>query len=291
VSYAIDIIYLRTVTPGYLPTLKVPLVAGRGFSERDTADTEPVGIVSEGVNAALGGDLIGQRVAFGLGDSDWLRVIGVVGNIRYDGVDVTNSRGALYMPVAQVHETGAASSFFLPRDLAIRTTGNPMTLASALQREIWAINPNQPVADIRTLDALVDGQIADRKVQTGLLSIFSGLALFMAALGVYGLLSFTVAARTRELGVRVALGARGRELVALVSRGSLRWVAAGLMVGIALALATSRAMASLIYGVQPTDWRSLLASTIVLGLVGIGAALLPVWRATRIDPVVIMRAE
>jgi len=93
-----------------------------------------------------------------------------------------------------------------------------MTLASALQKEIWAINPNQPVADIRTLDALVDGQIADRKVQTGLLSIFSGLALFMAALGVYGLLSFTVAARTRELGVRVALGARGRELVALVSR-------------------------------------------------------------------------
>jgi predicted permease len=283
--------YLRAVTPGYFPTLKVPVVAGRGFSERDTADTELVAIVSEGLNAALGGDLIGQRVAFGLGQSDWLRIIGVVGDIRYDGVDVTNSRGALYVPVAQGRESGPVSSFFMPRDLAIRTTGNPMTLASALQKEIWAINPNQPVADIRTLDPLVDGQIADRKVQTGLLSTFSGLALFMAALGVYGLLSFTLAARTRELGVRVALGARGRELVALVSRGSLRWVAAGLVVGIALALTASRAMGSLIYGVEPIDWRSLIASTIVLGLVAIGAALLPVWRATRIDPVVILRAE
>jgi ABC-type antimicrobial peptide transport system permease subunit len=153
------------------------------------------------------------------------------------------------------------------------------------------MNANQPVADIRTLEALVDGQIADRKVQTGLLSTFAGLALFMAALGVYGLLSFIVAARTRELGVRAALGARGAELVALVSRGSLRWVTAGLVVGVALALATSRAMGSFIYGVEPMDWRSLVASTTVLGLVGIAAALLPVWRATHIDPVIILRAE
>jgi predicted permease len=285
-------VYLRAITPGYLRTLRVPLRAGREFSERDTANTEPVALVSEGVNAALGGHLPGQRVAFGLGGSNWLRVIGVVGDIRYDGVDVANSRGALYVPAAQFQQVGGAfSSFFAPRDLAIRTTGNPTTLATALQQTIWAMNPNQPVADIRTLDALVDGQIADRKVQTGLLSTFAGLALFMAALGVYGLLSFTVAARTRELGVRVALGARGAELVALVSRGSLRWVAAGLVVGVALALATSRAMGSLIYGVEPMDWRSLVASTAVLGLVGVAAALLPVWRATRIDPVIILRAE
>jgi predicted permease len=285
-------VYLRAITPGYLRTLRVPLRAGRAFSERDTANTEPVAIVSEGVSAALGGDLLGQRVAFGLGGSGWLKVIGVVGDIRYDGVDVADSRGALYVPAAQLQQAGGGLPFFFaPRDLAIRTTGNPMTLATTLQQAIWAIDPNQPVADIRTLEALVDGQIADRKVQTGLLSTFAGLALFMAALGVYGLLSFTVAARTRELGVRAALGARGGELVALVSRGSFRWVAAGLVVGTALALATSRAMGSLIYGVEPMDWRSLVVSTAVLGLVGIGAALLPVWRATRIDPVVILRAE
>jgi ABC-type antimicrobial peptide transport system permease subunit len=247
-----------------------------------------VAIVSERVNAALGGDLIGQRVAFGLGGSDWLTVIGVVGDIRYDGVDIADSRGALYVPAAQL---GGAFSFFMPRDLAIRTTGNPITLASALQQQIWAINPNQAVADIRTLDVLVDGQIADRKVQTGLFSTFAGLALFMAALGVYGLLSFTVVARTRELGVRAALGARRGDLVALVSKGSLGWVATGLVVGIALVFATSRAMGSVIYGVEPLDWMSLVASTIVLGLAGTVAALLPVWRATRIDPVVILRAE
>jgi predicted permease len=285
-------VYLRAITPGYLRTLRVPLQAGRAFSERDTANTEPVAIVSEGVSAALGGDLLGQRVAFGLGGTGWLKVIGVVGDIRYDGVDVADSRGALYVPAAQLQPArGGLPSFFAPRDLAIRTTGSPMTLATTLQQAIWAINPNQPVADIRTLDALVDGQIADRRVQTSLLSTFAGLALFMAALGVYGLLSFTVAARTRELGIRSALGARGGELAAIVSRGSLRSVAAGLAVGIGLALAASRAMGSLIYGVEPMDWTSLVASTAVLGLVGIGAALLPVWRATRIDPVEILRAE
>lgn len=284
-------VYLRAITPSYLRTLRVPLRAGRELSELDTANTEPVALVSEAVNAALGGQLLGQRVAFGLGGSNWLRVIGVVGDIRYDGVDIAHSRGALYVPAAQLQQVGGFSFFFAPRDLAIRTTGNPMTLATVLQQTIWAMNANQPVADIRTLEALVDGQIADRKVQTGLLSTFAGLALFMAALGVYGLLSFIVAARTRELGVRAALGARGAELVALVSRGSLRWVTAGLVVGVALALATSRAMGSFIYGVEPMDWRSLVASTTVLGLVGIAAALLPVWRATHIDPVIILRAE
>jgi predicted permease len=286
--------YLRAITPGYLRTLRVPLQGGREFSERDTANTEPVAIVSEGVNAALGGQLLGRRIAFGLGDSGWLRVIGVVGDVRYDGVDVADSRGALYVPAAQLDRVGVGggfSFFFIPKDLAIRTTGNPLALATSLQHTVWAINANQAVADIRTLDALVDGQIVDRRVQTGLLSTFAGLALFMAALGVYGLLSFTVAARTRELGVRAALGARGAELVALVSGGSLRGVATGLVAGVVLALATSRAMGSLIYGVESLDWRSLVGSTAVLGLVGVGAALLPVWRASRTDPVIILRAE
>ena len=285
-------VYLRAITPGYLRTLAVPQRAGRAFSERDTANAEPVAIVSEGVNAALGGHLLGQRVAFGLGNSGWLTVIGIVGDIRYDGVDVADSRGALYVPAAQLQQAGGGLPFFFaPRDLAIRTTGNPMSLATTLQQAIWALNPNQPVADIRTLEALVDGQIADRRVQTSLLTAFAGLALFMAALGVYGLLSFTVAARAREFGVRSALGAGGGELVALVSKGSLRSVAVGLLAGIGLAVAASRAMGSLIYGVQPMDWTSLAASTAALGLVGIGAALLPVWRATRIDPVVVLRAE
>jgi predicted permease len=283
-------VYLRAVTPGYLPTMKVPVVAGRGFSADDTAATERVALVEERVDAALGGSLIGRRVDWGR-TNDWLRVIGIVGNIRHEGVEAADSRGALYVPAAQVQESGAVSAFFLPRDLAVRTTGDPMTLAEAVQREIWAINPNQPVADIRTLDALVDGQIADERVQTGLLTAFSGLALFMAALGIYGLLSFTVAARMREIGVRMALGARRAELVALVSRGSLRWVAAGLVIGAGLALAASRAMSSVIYGVEPWDWRSLVASTVVFGLVGTLAALLPVWRATRIDPVITLRAE
>jgi predicted permease len=283
-------VYLRAITPGYLRALQVPLVAGRGFSGWDTAATERVAIVGEQVNAALGGDLIGRRIAFGLGGSDWLTVVGVVGDIRYDGVDKANSRGALYVPAAQLREE-SGESFFVPRDLAVRTSGDPMTLAAALQQEVWAINANQPVADIRALDAVVDGQIADRRVHAGLFSIFAALALFMAALGVYGLLAFTVAARTRELGVRAALGARGGDLAGIVAKGSVRWVVAGLVVGVALAIGASRVMSSVIYGVAPLDWTSLIVSTVLLGMTGTGAAFLPVWRATRIDPVTILRSE
>jgi len=284
-------VYLRAITPGYLPTLQVPVREGRNFSDQDMADSELVAIVSAGVAAALGGDLIGQRVAFGLGGSEWLRVVGVAGSVRFDGVDVADSRGALYVPAAQLAEAGPGLGFFLPRDVAVRTTGDPMTLAGALRQAVWQIDPNQSVADVRTLDELVDGQIAGRKVQAGLITAFGALGLFMTALGVYGLLSFTVVVRTREIGVRAALGASAGDLVRLVSRSSLLRLGIGLAAGLVLAFAAGRAMRSMIYGVEPLDWLSLSAAIAILGVAGCAAALLPVRRATRIDPAVVLRAE
>jgi predicted permease len=284
-------VYLRAITPGYLPTLQVPVREGRNFSDRDTAATELAAIVSAEVNAALGGDLVGQRVAFGLGGGEWIRVVGVAGDVRFDGVDVADSRGALYVPAAQLPQIGPGLGFFMPRDVAVRTTNDPVTLAAALREAVWEINANQSVADLRTLDELVDGQIAGRKVQAALISTFAGLGLFMASLGVYGLLSFTVAVRARELGVRSALGASASDLVKLVSKSSLLRLGAGLAVGLVLALAAGRAMRSMIYGVEPLDWLSLAASITILGAAGCAAALLPVRRATRIDPVVVLRAE
>jgi ABC-type antimicrobial peptide transport system permease subunit len=161
----------------------------------------------------------------------------------------------------------------------------------AVQREIWAVNPNQTIANEQTLESVVERQIADRKVQTGLFTTFGGLALFMAALSVYGLLSFLVASRTRELGVRAAIGAQRRDLVALIAGDSAVWIGCGLAGGLALAVIVSRSMSSLIYGVEPLDWVSLAASVCLLGTVGAIAALRPVWRATRLDPVTVARAE
>jgi predicted permease len=278
-----NIAIIRYVTPDYLNTLGVPLLSGRGFSDRD-AGTPAVALVSERVRALFDGDPVGKRIAFG---PTSMMVVGVVGDIKGEGLDVPNTRGTVYVPAAQLEQIG----FFTPRALAIRTTSNPMALVEAVRREIWEINPNQTIDSVRTLESVVEGQISDRKVQTGLFTAFAGVALFMAALGVYGLLSFVVTSRTRELGVRAAMGAQRRDLVSLIARDSAVWVACGLVAGLALAVIVSRSMSSLIYGVEPLDWMSLTTSTCLLGTVAVIAALFPVWRATRVNPMTVLRAE
>jgi putative ABC transport system permease protein len=279
-----NIAIIRYVTPDFLSTLGVPLVNGRGFSDRDTTGTPPVALVSERVRALFVGDPVGQRFSFG---PVAITVVGVVGDIKGEGLEVPNTRGTIYMPAAQLGLIG----FFSPRALAIRTTSNPEALASAVRREIWAVNPNLAISDVRTLETIVEGQISGRKVQTGLFTAFAGLALFMAALGVYGLLSFVVTSRTRELGVRTAMGAQRGDLVSLIARDCAIWVTCGLVGGLALAAIVSRSMTSVIYGVEPLDWVSLTTSWSVLAIVAGLAALLPVWRATRVDPMTVLRAE
>jgi predicted lysophospholipase L1 biosynthesis ABC-type transport system permease subunit len=233
------------------------------------------------------GDPVGKRIAFGEFGPASMTVVGVVGDIKGEGLEEPNTRGTVYVPAAQLGVIG----FFSPRALAIRTTSDPPALVAAVQREIWAVNPNQTIANVRTLESIVDAQISGRKVQTGLFTAFAGLALFMAALGVYGLLSFVVTSRTREFGVRTAMGARRRDLVSLIAGDSIVWVVCGLVAGLALAAIVSRSMSGLIYGVEPLDWISLTISMFVLGSVAGIAALLPIWRATRVDPVTVLRAE
>jgi hypothetical protein len=228
---------LRYVTPDYLHTLDVPLLSGRGFSDRDTG-TPAVALVSQRVAALFDGDPVGKRIAFAFGQRS--TVVGVVGDIKGEGLDVPNTLGTIYMPAAQLEQIG----FFSPRALAVRTTSDPAALVAAVQREIWAVNPSQTIADVRTLESIVEGQISDRKVQTGLFTAFAGLALFMAALGVYGLLSFVVTSRMRELGVRTAMGAQRRDLVSLIARDSAVWVICGLVAGLALSVIVSRSMSS-----------------------------------------------
>ncbi|HEX5110921.1 MAG TPA: ABC transporter permease [Vicinamibacterales bacterium] len=275
----------RYVTPDYLRTLGVPVVGGRGFSDRDTG-MPAVALVSERVAALFDGDPVGQRITFGFGPSS-MTVVGIVGDIKGEGLDVPNTRGTVYLPAAQLEQIGV----FSPRALAVRTTSDPTALAAAVQREIWSINPSQAISSVQPLETVVEGQVSDRKVQTWLLTAFAGLALFMAALGVYGLLSFVVTSRMRELGVRTAMGAQRRDLVSLVGRESALWVSCGFVGGLALAMIVGRSMRTLIYGVEPLDWVSLATSWAVLATAAGLAALLPVWRATRVDPMTVLRAE
>jgi putative ABC transport system permease protein len=281
-----NVAFIRYTTPDYLRTLGVPLIRGRGFSDRDTG-TPAVALVSERVAAFFDGDPVGQRIGFGPFGPSSMTVVGIVGDIKGEGLDVPNTRGTVYVPAAQLDQIG----FFSPRALAIRTTSNPTSLAAAMQREIWAVNPNQTIDNVRTLESVVDAQILERRVQTGLFTVFAGLALFMAALGVYGLLSFVVTSRTRELSVRTAMGAQRRDLISLIARDSAVWVACGLAGGLALAAIISRTMSTMIYGVEPLDLVSLTTATCMLGTAASIAAFVPVWRATRVDPMTVLRAE
>ena len=282
-----NVAIIRYVTPDFLKTLGVPLVNGRGFSDRDTISMPAVALVSERTRTLFDGDPVGQRVAFGSFGSSSMAVVGVVGDVRGEGLEAPNTRGTIYLPAAQLGDIG----FFSPRALAIRTTSDPSALAAVVQREIWSMNPNQTISSVRTLESVVGDQIAGRRLQTGLFTAFGALALFMAALGVYGLLSFVVTSRTRELGVRAAMGAQRGDLVALIARDSAVWVTCGLVGGLALALMVSRSMRSLLYGVEPLDWVSLASSWSVLAVAAGLAALIPVWRATRVDPLTVLRAE
>ena len=159
-----NVAIFRYVTPDYLNTLGVPLLSGRGFSDRDTG-TPAVALVSERVTALFDGDPVGQRISFGQFGPASMTVVGVVGDIKGEGLDVPNTRGTVYVPAAQLDQIG----FFSPRALAIRTTSNPAALVAAVQREIWAVNPNQTIANVRTLESIVEGQISGPQSADGAL--------------------------------------------------------------------------------------------------------------------------
>jgi putative ABC transport system permease protein len=166
-----------------------------------------------------------------------------------------------------------------------------MSLAPAVQREVWAINRNQAVSQIRTLETIVDEQVSNRRLQAVLLSTFSLLSISLAALGLYALLSFVVEARKQEFGVRMALGATPRDLVASVLHQTVVWIGSGALAGLAITLLVARSLSSLLYGVEPSDPATLIASVLLLFGVGALAACIPAWRASRIDPMVALRHE
>jgi ABC-type antimicrobial peptide transport system permease subunit len=170
-------------------------------------------------------------------------------------------------------------------------SGDPPNLIAALEREVWSINKDQTVSNVRIMEALVDSQISARKTQATLLTIFAGLVVFLSALGVYGLMSFVVTARTQEFGLRLALGADRGRLATFVARQGLVWLATGTVIGLAITLAVSRSLAGLLYGIQPLDPLTLMAAVLLLCLVGCAASLVPVYRATRIDPLTALRCE
>lgn len=276
----------RSVTPGYFAALEIPVVAGRAFGSDDRAGGLPVGIVNrefarrhfEGQNP------IGQRlrIAGDLANSPWITVVGVVGDVHHTQL-TTRPGPELYRPFAQ-----APRSMMM---LAARVDGDPAAVAPAVRSAVQAIDPAQPVYHVKTLDALVAESLAPQTMSASLVALFSGLALVLAAVGTYGVVSYAVSQQTREFGVRMALGASPGHVLRLVMRRGFLLVLGGVALGLAGAAAITSLLADALFGVTPGDPATFAGVAALLLLVGAGACGVPALRATRIEPVTALRME
>ena len=275
---------LRPVTPDYFRTLQIPLVRGRSFNEADDDEAPPVGIIDEHLANTIfrGADPIGRRFRPPIPNQPWRTIVGVVGHIRHDRLD-EDGRPQVYWSYKQFTQDREA--------LVVRTRTDSAALAMSVAAAIRSVDPEQPIYDARTLEAVVDRSLAQRWLQTALLGAFASMALLLASVGVYGVIAFAVGQRRREFGIRLALGARRGEIVALVVRRGMLLFAVGAAVGLLAAAATGRALATLLYNVRSFDLLSVSIATLVLFVVALAACGLPARRAAQVDPSLALRAE
>ena len=278
---------LRVGTSAYLATLGVRLVEGRLLDERDGTDAPPAVVVNETLARRYwpGRSAIGHRLQAGSRSSAWRTIVGVVRDVRERGYEAAQKPG-VYLPYAQNFDTWA-----IPESLVIRTIEDPVRAASAVRQAIAAVDPEQPISAVRSMDDIIDLTVADRRQQATLLGAFSALALLVAAVGLYGVLSYAVTQRSREIGLRIALGATSGSVVRLVVARGAALTAIGLVCGTAGARAAASAMRSLLYSVEPADPATLAASVAMLSVVGLAACVVPAMRASRLSPLEALRED
>jgi predicted permease len=281
-----DVIY-RAVGPGYFSTMGIPMIRGRDFTDQDKVDSKSVVVISEKTAQHYwpGQDPIGKRLKPGATTSNapWREVIGVVKDVRQNDF-IAQPKMQMYFTYRQLKDLAANA-------LVVRTSVEPMSLASSIRNAIWAVDKDQPVANIDTMDHIVSEAIARQRFSMLLLGIFAGLALVLAAVGIYGVMSYSVAQRTHEIGIRMALGARRADVLQMTVKQGLKLVGAGMMLGLVAAFLLTRVLASLLYGISATDPITFVGISLVLLAVAILASYIPALRATKVDPIIALRAQ
>ena len=278
--------YFIAATPDYFRALETPLTAGRAFDEHDTETSAPVVIINQSLARRLfpNSSAVGRRLKLVNPEQtpDWREIVGVVGDIKYSGLD-DPGESAIYTPFAQ---TPFLWSYFM-----VRTNSSPMNVSASLQRAVSAVDENLTAARIKPMDQLVSETVAQPRFNALLLGIFAALALVLAAVGIYGVISYTVAQRTREIGIRMALGAQGKDVLKLVVGQGMTLALIGVATGLAAAFALTRLMASLLFNVSATDPVTFVLIALLLALVALLACYIPARRAMRVDPMEALRYE
>jgi putative ABC transport system permease protein len=278
----------RQVSNSYLQTMGIALQQGRYFDDGDNQQSLPVVIINEAMARQYWPDEepLGKRFRMGTPKAPWVSIVGVVKDVRQMGMDV-DVKAEMYFPYRQIK----SHPWYAPRDLVIRATVDPMSLVSSVREQIREVDAEQPVANIATMEKLLSEEAAPRRLGMILVSVFAGLALLLAALGIYGVLSYFVAQQTPEIGIRQALGAEPSDILKLVLKKGLGWTLAGVAVGSVAAFALTRLMGSLLFGVSATDLPTFAMVAFILTGVALAACLVPARRATRVDPMVALRYE
>ncbi len=281
----------RTVTPTYFATLGIPVLRGRPFAASDVESSEPVAIVSESfARRFLKGDGLGGMIRVGGQSSPSRRVVGIVGDVRqFVGFPALPT---YYLASAQTPAslTRGFSSWF-PINIVARTSGDPAAMKPLVVRTIRAVDAQVPMGQVQTMDEILSGSLVMQRFEMLLLGVFAGLAVVLAAVGIYGVMSHLVAQRTHEIGVRMALGAVPREVLGLVLGRGMLLAGAGALLGLAGALGLTRLLTSQLYGFRPNDPLTMGAVTALLLLVALVACVIPARRATRVDPLIALRSE
>jgi putative ABC transport system permease protein len=278
---------MRVGTNDYLQTLGVKLIEGRLYTAGDAAGAPLVIIINETFARRFwkNESPVGHRISVNFRPLVFRTIVGVVADVRERGYE-TELKPGVYLPYQQIPDTWA-----VPENLVLRVKGDPHAVANAARAVVAGVDPEQPVSAVRTMDELIDLDVADREQQMTLLGAFAGLALLLASIGLYGVLSYAVTQRSREIGLRMALGASAGEVVQMMVGRGLALTGAGLAAGLLAAWAATRAMKNLLYGVAATDPATYASVAALLGVVALAACWIPARRAARVDPIVVLREE
>jgi len=284
---------VRLISPGYMSAMRIPILRGRDLNDTDIAGRPAAVLISESMARQFwpGEDALGKRLTMTFFPDAIREVVGIVGDVKIDGLDQTRPSAALYFPLGQVSAPADGGWGSFPMTLVVRSTSSPQGLVSAVSNAVHTVDREMPLRDILTMDDLVANSLTQQRFNMLLLGAFAGLALLLAAVGIYSVLSYSVKRSVREIGIRLALGAQLRDVLRMVVFEGMKPVLLGVVIGTAGALAMGRIVSSLIFEVKPSDPLTFLAVTVLLAAIALLASIIPAYRATKVDPMVALRYE